>query len=75
MRFGIVISVAALAVLATTSVGYTQSNQSSSTPPANRKDKAPETFWPTPAEEADIPYHPCTIAIGWENRRLVCRNY
>jgi hypothetical protein len=31
-----------------------------------------ETYWPTAAEEAAIPYRPCEIATGWEDRRLIC---
>ena len=74
MRFVIIATTSALAVLATTLVGHAQNNQ---TPSATSKNNTAqqETFWPTPEQEAQIPYRPCTIALGWVNRRLICRNY
>ncbi len=73
MRFACISTAAALTVLLGVSVGQAQNNQSSPPPPANNK-QTYETIWPTPAQEVSIPYRPCEIAIGWEHRRLICRN-
>jgi PRC-barrel domain len=59
------------------SVGYAQNSQSSPAPTVTAAPTAShfpeyETYCPTAAQEAAIPYHPCEIAIGWENKRLIC---
>lgn len=78
MRLGIISAaavLAVLAVLATASVGFAQNEPSSAGPPANRQAAANETFWPTPLQESEIPYHPCTIARAWVDRHLICWNW
>jgi hypothetical protein len=53
-----------------------QANQTPLPPPPPSpqaaSDKAPETNWPTAAQESAIPYRTCEEAIGWVNRRLIC---
>jgi hypothetical protein len=77
MRFAVISAAAALTVLAGVSGGYAQNRPSTPPPPAKSSTPAPnnkdyETYWPTAAQEAAIPYRPCEIAVGWENRHLIC---
>ena len=70
MRFAFISTTAALAVLVSVSVGYAQNKQPAPPPAAGHTDY--ETYWPTVEQEAAIPFRPCEIAVGWENRHLVC---
>ena len=70
MRSALVTTATALTVLLSVSAGYAQSSQSSAAPPASSKEY--EAYWPTAAQEAAIPYRPCEIAVGWQDRRLIC---
>ena len=70
MRFAFISTAAALSALASVSVGHAQNKPTSPAPAATTREY--ETYWPTAAQEAAIPYHPCEIAMGWENRRLIC---
>jgi hypothetical protein len=69
MRFAFTSTAAAFIVMLGVSVGYAQNKQSSSAPNAERQY---ETLWPTAAQEAAIPYRPCELAVGWQDRRLIC---
>jgi hypothetical protein len=77
MRTSIIAALTASAVLAMTSVVSAQTAQQSpatSNEPANHSSKTPDVEGITQAQEDAIPYHPCTIALGWVNGRLQCRN-
>jgi hypothetical protein len=50
--------------------GHAQNDQSSPAPITSRPEY--ETYWPNAEQEAEIPYHPCEIATGWKDRRLIC---
>jgi hypothetical protein len=78
MRSSIIAALTASAVLAMTSVvsaQTTQQNSDTSNVAADHStSKTPDTDGITPAQEDAIPYHPCTIALGWVHGRLQCRN-
>ena len=84
MRSAIITALSALAVVAIMPiVASAQIDQSVANPSYER---ANQTLMPgaenssgasslTAQQENEIPYHPCTEAVGWVNGRLVCRNY
>jgi hypothetical protein len=77
MRSALIAALPALAALAMISVAATaQTDQRDANPsygPANHAATSDGTGL-TAQQENEIPYHPCTEAIGWENGRLRCRN-
>ncbi len=78
MRFSIMAALTASAVLAMPSVVSAQTAQQSPDTSNVAADRsmtgAPVADGITQAQEDAIPYRPCTIALGWVNGRLQCRN-
>jgi hypothetical protein len=78
MRFLIVAAFTASVVLAMPAMVSAQTAQQSSDTSNVAADRS-MTGGPVPdgittSQEGAIPYHPCTIALGWVNGRLQCRN-
>jgi hypothetical protein len=76
MRSSIIAALTASTVLAMTSVVSAQTDRPSSDTSnvAANRSNSPDAYGITAAQEDAIPYHACSIAVGWENGRLVCRN-
>ena len=76
MRSSIIAASTASAVLAMTSIVSAQIAQQSSdtSDAAANRSNSPDAYGMTAAQEDAIPYHACSIAVGWVNGRLVCRN-
>ena len=67
----------AFAILLTAPVTYAQNDpQSSASTSVIRHDRGPaeDTYWPTPAQEETIPYHPCQADVQFANGRETCLN-
>ena len=78
MRTVIISALAAVAALAMTSIASAQADPQvpdKSNAAANHTAKATEVGGPTAAQEDAIPYRPCSVALGWANGRLQCRDY
>ena len=74
MRSSIIAALTASAVLAMTSIVFAQTaQQSADTSNAAANPNNPD-YGMTAAQEDAIPYRACSIAVGWVNGRLVCRN-
>ena len=76
MRSSITAALTAWAVLAMTSVVSAQTAQQNSdtSNAATNRSNTPDAYGITAEQENAIPYHACSIAIGWVNGRLQCRN-
>ena len=76
MRSSFTAALTASIVLTMSSTVFAQTAQQSSgksnvTAPSR---DATETDVITPGQENTIPYHPCSLALGWVNGQLQCRN-
>ena len=77
MKYSMVAALTASAVLAMISVVSAQNVQPSSDTSragAARPNPQDEYCGLTPTQEDKIPYRACTIAVGWVNGHLVCRD-
>jgi hypothetical protein len=77
MRRLSIVVISTLAILLTTSVTYAQNDPQSSAPTSLiRQDRGPagDTYWPTPAQEQTIPYHPCQADVQFADGRERCLN-
>ena len=73
MRSSIVAALAASTILAMASAASAQTaQQSSDTSNVNRANNT--DYGMTAAQEDTIPYRACSIAVGWVDGHLVCRN-
>ena len=73
MRSSIIAALTASAVLGMTSIVSAQTAQQTSDTSNINHPNNPD-YGMTAAQEDAIPYHACSIAVGWVNGRLVCRN-
>jgi hypothetical protein len=77
MRSSIVAALTASTVLVMTSVVASAQtalpNYDTSNVAADRSNTR-DAYGITPAQEDAIPYRACSIAVGWVNGHLVCRN-